>query len=65
MLQKDGSPSPVPDRMQLWIWQLPIAFLNGSVYCFVSGLAVLVWNSASASNLDIRAADTKVCGVMF
>ncbi|KAH7305254.1 hypothetical protein B0I35DRAFT_114324 [Stachybotrys elegans] len=60
MLGESGSAPVVPDMLQLWIWQIPIAFLNGSVYTFVAGLAVIVWGVAKDSHLDFQFVDTKV-----
>ena len=36
-----------PQRLQLFMWQTPIAMLNASVYTFILGLAILVWSSAA------------------
>jgi uncharacterized membrane protein len=32
--------------LQMYIWQIPHMLVNGSIYMFVAGLAVLVWNAA-------------------
>ena len=36
-----------PRRLQLFIWQAPIALLNASIYTFVLGLVVIVWSSSA------------------
>lgn len=46
--------------LQLYIWQLPISMLNGSVYLFVTGLAVLLWDAAKLEALKAWGRDVKV-----
>jgi hypothetical protein len=49
-----------PRLLQLYIWQVPISLLNGSVYLFIAGLGVLLWDAAREGDLNWSNSDTKV-----
>jgi hypothetical protein len=49
-----------PRLLQLYIWQVPISPLNGSVYLFIVGLGVLLWDAAQKGDLNWSNSDTKV-----
>jgi hypothetical protein len=58
---KNGSRGQLEPRLwQLYIWQIPVSLLNGSVYFFLAGLAVLLWNAGRSVNLDWAKGETKV-----
>jgi hypothetical protein len=48
-----------PRLWQLYIWQIPLLMLNSSIYIFVAGLAVLLWEAAKAQAYDGGADETK------
>ncbi len=64
LLSRDGQDTlgrqVEPQLWQLYIWQIPVSLLNGSVYFFVAGLAVLLWNAGRLVNLNWAKGDTKV-----
>ena len=49
---------------QLWVWQIPISMLSTSVYVFVAGLTVLVWDGGHHAGLSFVQGETKV-GYLF
>ena len=50
-----------PELWQLYVWQIPVSFLGGSVYLFLAGLAVMLWDAGRALDLEWSKGDTKVC----
>jgi hypothetical protein len=59
----DGRPPPNArvDSWQMWTWHIPAAFLNGSLYLFVIGLAALFWNVGNFGAVGSASGDVKVC----
>ena len=51
-----------PRYSQLYIWQVPLLLLNSSVYLFIAGLAVLLWEAAKLQQYRWSAEETKVSG---
>ena len=49
-----------PSLLQLYIWQIPVSLLTGSLYFFITGLAVLLWNKSKVVHLSWSEGDTKV-----
>ena len=45
---------------QLYIWQVPLSLLNSSVYLFIAGLGVLLWNAAKMRQYQWTAEEMKV-----
>lgn len=57
-----------PRYSQLYIWQAPLLLLNSSVYLFIAGLAVLLWNASKLQGYKWQTDETKVgkiCADMF
>ena len=49
-----------PRYSQLYIWQAPLLLLNSSVYLFIAGLAVLLWNASKLQGYEWETDKTKV-----
>lgn len=49
-----------PQLWQLYIWQIPHLMLNTSIYLFVAGLLVLLWDAAKAQAYSWATQETKV-----
>ena len=64
MLSDDDGPAANgrfrPRYSQLYIWQAPLLLLNSSVYLFIAGLAVLLWNASKLQGYKWETDETKV-----
>ena len=64
MLSDDDGPAANgrfrPCYSQLYIWQTPLLLLNSSVYLFIAGLAVLLWNASKLQGYKWERDETKV-----
>ena len=56
----DASGRFQPRYSQLYIWQAPLLLLNSSVYLFIAGLAVLLWNASKLQGYRWETDETKV-----
>ena len=45
---------------QLYIWQVPLMLLDSSVYLFIAGLRLLLWNATKKRQYQWSAEETKV-----
>jgi len=64
-LEQNQLPDPALKRFevgawQLYVWQIPISMLSTSVYVFVAGLTVLVWDGGHYVGLLFAQGETKV-----
>ena len=63
--EPDASGHFRPRYSQLYIWQAPLLLLNSSVYLFIAGLAVLVWNASKLQNYRWETDETKVSKILI
>ena len=56
----DASGRFQPRYSQLYIWHSPLLLLNSSVYLFIAGLAVLLWNASKLQGYRWGTDETKV-----
>jgi len=50
------------DTLQMWIWQTPAAFLNGSLYLFIAGLLALIVEISKSGPPDTSTGSNMVRG---
>ena len=56
----DASGRFQPRYSQLYVWQAPLLLLNSSIYLFIAGLAVLLWNPSRLQGYKWDTDETKV-----